>query len=317
MAFVAAGVGVAEILHHIGGPLVRLCQQHPAGEFVVDHLAAVFEEGVRLRKVLAVGALAFKQIGHRVQPKSVDAEIEPEPQHVDHRFLDGRIVVVEVGLVGEEPVPVELLAHRIEGPVRLLGVDEDDPGVAVALTGVAPHEIVAVWAVGVAPRLLEPLVGVGRVVHHQVGDHADAAAVGRVEQRDEIVDGAEFRQDLVEVPDVVATVAQRRVVERRQPETVDAKPFQIVELLDQTAQVARTIGAAVVERPHQHLVEHRALEPGAVFGKHGGMVEVVGGRMFDHAAFDVAALRGIVVDQFVDTASSHPSTFKPTHPRRN
>ena len=183
MAFVAAGVGIAEVLDHVGGPLVRLGQQHPAGELVVDHLAAVLEERVRLGQVLAVGALPLEQVRHGVQPEAVDAEIEPEPQHVEHRLLHGRVVVVEVGLVGEEPVPVELPAHRVERPVRLLGVDEDDPRVGVLLAGVAPHVVVAVRAVGVAPRLLEPRVGIGRVVHDEVGDDADAAPVRRVQQR--------------------------------------------------------------------------------------------------------------------------------------
>ena len=74
-----------------------------------------------------------------------------------------------------------------------------------------------------------------RVVHDQVGDDADAAAVRGVEQFDEIVDGAELGQHLVEVADVVAAVAQRRVVERWQPKAVDAKPFQVVELFGQAA----------------------------------------------------------------------------------
>jgi len=47
------------------------------------------------------------------------------------------------------------------------------------------------------------------VVHHQVGDDADAPLVRGVEQRDEIVDGAELQQHLVEVANVVAAVAQR------------------------------------------------------------------------------------------------------------
>ena len=196
VAFVAAGGRVAEVLDHVGRPLVGLGQQHPARELVVDHLAAVLEEGVRLGQVLAVGALPLEQIGHRVQPEPVDAQVQPEPQDVDHRLLHGGVVVVQVGLVGEEPVPVELLAHRVEGPVGLLGVDEDDPRVGVALAGVAPHVEVAVGPVGVAPRLLEPRVGVGGVVHHQVGDDPDAAPVGGVEQGDEVVDGAELGQHL-------------------------------------------------------------------------------------------------------------------------
>ena len=209
MAFVAAGAGVAEILDDVARPLIGLGQQHPAREFVVDHLADAFEERVRLGQVLAVGALALEQVGHRVQPKPVDAEVQPEAHDVDHRLLHGRVVVVQIGLVGEEPVPVELAADRIERPVRLLGVDEDDPRVGVLLAGVAPHVVVAVWPVGIAAGLLEPRMRLRGVVHHQVGDDPDAPLVGGVEQRDEVVDGAEFGQHLVEVADVVAAVAQR------------------------------------------------------------------------------------------------------------
>ena len=140
------------------------------------------------------------------------------------------------------------------------------------------------------------------MVHHQVGDDPDAAPVRRVEQRDEVVDRAELGQHLVEVADVVAAVAQRRVVERRQPEAVDAKPLQVVELLDQPAQVARPVAVGVVERPHQHLVEDGALEPGAVCGRTARLGEVVRGRMFHHAVLDVAALSGVVLDVLVGAA---------------
>ena len=151
------------------------------------------------------------------------------------------------------------------------------------------------------------------MVHHEVGDDPDAAPVGGVDQRDEVLDGAELRQHLVEVADVVAAVAQRRVVERRQPQAVDAKPFQVIELVDQTAKVARSVGAAVVERPHQHLVEHGTLEPGAVLGDDRGLGEIVGGRMFHHAVFDVAALRGVMLDVFVDAARRiHRTSNLPT-----
>ena len=158
MTLVAAGARVAEVLDDIGRPLVGLGEQHPAGELVVDHLAAVLEEGVRLGQVLAVGAFPLEQVRHGVQPEAVDAEIEPESQYVEHRVLHSRIVIVEVGLVAEEAVPVELPAHRVERPVRLLGVDEDDPRIGVSVAGVAPYVVVAVGAVGVAARFLKPRV---------------------------------------------------------------------------------------------------------------------------------------------------------------
>ena len=93
---------------------------------------------MRLLEVLAVGALALVQVGHRVQPEAVDAQVQPEPQHLEHRVLHPRVLVVQVGLVVEEPVPVVLAAHRVEGPVGLLGVDEDDPGLGY-LSSVSDH----------------------------------------------------------------------------------------------------------------------------------------------------------------------------------
>ena len=147
------------------------------------------------------------------------------------------------------------------------------------------------------------------MVHDEVGDDADAAPVRRVEQLDEIVDGAELGQHLVEVADVVAAVAQRRVVERRQPETVDAKPLEVVELFGQPTQVAGAVGVGVVERPHQHLVEHRALEPGAVLGQGAGVAEVFGGGVFDHAVLDVAAVRRIVYRGFRGAVVHQPSNL--------
>ena len=106
-----------------------------------------------LGEVLAVGARALVEVGHRVEAEAVHAHVHPEADRVDDRVVHGRVVEVEVGLVGEEPVPEVLLAHRVPGPVRRLGVDEDDPGVLVELVGVGPDVEVAVRALRVGARL--------------------------------------------------------------------------------------------------------------------------------------------------------------------
>ena len=99
-----------------------------------------------LGEVLAVGAGPLVEVGHRVEAEAVDAHVEPEAQRVEHRVVDLRVVEVEVGLVAVEAVPEVLLAHRVPGPVRRLGVDEDDPGLLVELVGVGPDVEVAVRA---------------------------------------------------------------------------------------------------------------------------------------------------------------------------
>jgi hypothetical protein len=163
--------------------------------------------------------------------------------------------------VGEEAVPVVLLADRVPRPVRRLGVDEDDAGVVVLLIGVGPDVEVAVGAVGVLPAGLEPRVLVARVVHDEVDDHADVTLVRLVEEVVEVLDRADLRKDVGEVRDVVAAVPQRAGEERRDPEAVHAQPVQVVELLDQSLEVARAVAVGVAERADEDLVEDRGLEP--------------------------------------------------------
>ena len=161
----------------------------------------------------------------------------------------------------EEAVPEVLLADRVPGPVRRLGVDEDDPRVLVELVGVGPDVEVAVGTLRVLAAGLEPRVLVGGVVHDEVDDHPDAARVRRVEEVVEVLDGADLGEDVGVVGDVVAAVAQGRGEERRDPQAVDAEPLEVVELLDQALEVADAVAVAVLEGADQHLVEDGGLEP--------------------------------------------------------
>ncbi len=216
---------------------------------------------MRLGQVLAVRALALVEVGHRVEAEAVHAEVEPEAQHLDQRVLDLRVVEVQVGLVGEEAVPEVGAGLVVPGPVRRLRVGEDDPRVLVLVDGVGPDVPVALRVVGARARLLEPRVVARRVVHDEVGDHAHAALVGGLDEVAHVLDVAVVGLDREVVGDVVAAVAQRRGVERQHPDAVHAEPLQVVELLDQPAEVARAVAVGVEERAGVDLVEDGRLEP--------------------------------------------------------
>ena len=98
---------------------------------------------------------------------------------------DRRVVEVEVGLVAEEAVPVVRLGDRVPGPVRGLGVLEDDPRVARSAPGrVAPHVEVALRAARRrAAGALEPRMLVRGVVDHQLGDDPQPARVRLARRR--------------------------------------------------------------------------------------------------------------------------------------
>ena len=69
------------------------------------------------------------------------------------------------------------------------------------------------------------------------------------------------RVDRPVVGDVVAVVAQRRGVERQQPEGRDAQVVQVVELRDEAPEVADAVVVAVAERPHVELVDDGVAVP--------------------------------------------------------
>jgi hypothetical protein len=222
---------------------------------------------VGLGEVLAVGAVGLEQVRHRVEPEAVEPDVEPEADHVEHGRLDVLVAVVEVGLVGEEAVPVVLLAGGVVGPVRLLGVDEDDAGFGPPVVVVVPHVPVGLGVGATRPALLEPRVLIAGVVHHHVGDDLDASAVGFLDEGGGVGQVAVLGQHAEEVGYVVAAVAQGRLVEGQEPEAVDAEPLEVVELGRDAGQVAGAVVVGVVEAPHQDLVEHRLLEPARILGR--------------------------------------------------
>ncbi len=254
-------VAVAEVLHDVGRPLVGLREQDAVRIAGVDLRAQALEELVRLGQVLTVGAVALVEVRDRVETEAVEPEVQPEAQDLEHRLLDLDVVVVEVRLVREEAVPEVRVRVVVPGPVGGLGVDEDDPRVLVAVHGVRPHVPVALGALGARARLLKPGVIARGVVHHQVGDHADPTLVRGLDEVAHVVDRPVVRLDREEVRDVVAAVAQRRPVEGQQPDAVDAEPLQVVELVDQPAEVAGPVAVSVEEGAGVNLVEDGRLEP--------------------------------------------------------
>jgi hypothetical protein len=69
------------------------------------------------------------------------------------------------------------------------------------------------------------------------------------------------RIDAVEIGDVIAVVAVRRRLERREPDEVDAERVQIIQALHQTVKIAAAIAVAIHERFQVEAVDDRVLVP--------------------------------------------------------
>src|SRR5690606_29078403 len=108
----------------------------------------------------------------------------------------------------------------------------------------------------VRARRLEPGV-LGRcMVHHQVGDDPEAAVASGPEEFDEVPQRSIARVHRIIVDDVIAIVAVGGGIERHQPDTGDAEPGEIVDILRQPAEIPDTIAIAVAKGLDVQAIEH-------------------------------------------------------------
>ena len=137
-------VAVAEVGADVGGPHVGFGEDEAVVVFGVDGGANLFDLGVGFGEVLAGGSVALDEVGDGVEAEAVDSHVEPEAHGLEDFVHDAGVVEVEVGLVGEEAVPVVLLGDFVPGPVGLFGVGEDDADAFEFFVRVGPDIHVAV-----------------------------------------------------------------------------------------------------------------------------------------------------------------------------
>ena len=265
-----AFVAVAEVLAHVLRPLVGLGQKHSAGITFIHGAAHAFEHGMRLGQVLVVGAFAHAQVRNRVEAHAVHAHVHPEAHDLDHRLDHFGIVVIQVGLMREEPVPVVLARHRVPRPVGAFGIGEDDARAGEFLVVVAPYVELSLPRSGrCQARGLKPGMLIGGVVDDQFGDHLQAAAMRFVDELPKVLQRAVVGMYVGVVGNVVTVVAQWRRIERQQPDGVDAQLLDVIELLRQAGEVADAVAVGVVERLDVHLVDDGVFVPKRIV-THGG-----------------------------------------------
>ena len=104
---------------------------------------------------------------------------------------------------------------------------------------------------------------VRRVVHHQLGNDLQLAAMGFFQELAEVVERAVLRIDVHVIGDVVSVILERRREERLQPDRGDAQILNVVEPLGKAAKVADAVVVAVAKRADVHLIDDGILVPEA------------------------------------------------------
>src|SRR5579864_528613 len=257
-----AFIAVAEIVLHIFRPLIGFGEQQLPGIFLIERRANLLDDGMSLGQVFVARALALAKIGDRVETETVDTEVEPKPHRIQHRPHDVGTIEIEIGLMREEAMPIEGRCFLIPGPIRFLGIGENDPRAFVFLVGVAPDIEIARDRIG--PCLacaLKPRVLIRGVIDDELDDDAHMAPMRLAHELTEIAQGSVGLMDIAVVGNIIAIVAQRRGKERQQPNGGDAEILDVVEFLDQTRNVADAIAIGVVKSLEMQLVNDCILVP--------------------------------------------------------
>src|SRR5262249_18268642 len=136
-------IAITEVRTYIRRPLVGFRHYNAPPIGCVDPFSYFCKKGVGFWKVLTDCALSLKEIGHRVATESIEALLQPEDHDIQHGLLKLGIIVVQIWLMAEKPMPVISLSDRIPGPVGLLCVDKDNARFLISLVGLAPDIEVA------------------------------------------------------------------------------------------------------------------------------------------------------------------------------
>lgn len=145
--------------------------------------------------------------------------------------------------------------------------------------------VLAVRALGIAQRLQEPRVFVGRAVEDEVEDDGDAALIALFDEPLEVLHRAVFGVDGVIVFDVVL-VEGARGHDGQQPHPRDAEVVvrrrvavvEIVELLDEPVDVAHAVAVRIGERIDEHGIPRALI--GFIHIVRRGAVDAEGDRLF-------------------------------------
>ena len=216
----------------------------------------------------AVIVTLHQAVGH-VHAETVGAHVEPEAHHVEHRVAGAQCFIAECrGLPAFARMGKAVVERRLEreevhdvGAVAGFGAADERQPVAPFDPVVGPDVAVVVQIRRIRGTLVEPGVLVRRMARHEVEQHVHAARVRRFEQRGEVVVGAIARGHFRVIADVVAGVAERRLVERVEPDRVASQLQQVIEVFDDAGDVSDAVGVRVRETLRVDLVERGLVEP--------------------------------------------------------
>src|SRR5437867_11241801 len=106
--------------------------------------AQLTEVVMSLRQILAAGVLPFVKVWDGIETESVDAECQPKITHLLYRFVNSRVIEIQLRLMRIKAMPIVSFCHRVTRPVRCLEIFEDDLRILESFRIIAPVIVVFV-----------------------------------------------------------------------------------------------------------------------------------------------------------------------------
>ena len=103
-------------------------------------------------------------------------------------------------------------------------------------------------------RFLEPLMARGHMIENHIKHQPDAALIRLGDQLLHVSHRAVARIDIIIIFHIISIVILRRYKERRQPDIVSTKLFDIIQLPDHPAQISKSVLVRITERLRVNLI---------------------------------------------------------------
>ena len=225
---------------------------------LVPHLAKEFPDSLRFHQhivdtgetVVPVGGIIAEHgwlfdIDDGVDAESADPFFHPPPDILIHFLPELRVFPVQVRLLFVKYMQIQLVRA---GQFVPAGSAKIGPPVGrkPALRVLVPQiKEFAVLSVRILAGLSKPLVFIGAVVDDEIHQDRHPSLPCLRDQLLHVLHGAESGIDRVIVGYIITFIRQRRLIDRRQPDDIDAQILQIIQFADNALQISDSVAAHV------------------------------------------------------------------------
>ena len=195
-----------------------------------------------------------------VQTETNNTLLYPETDTLIQFFAHCRIFPVQVRLFHRKLMEIPLLQLRHISPGTTAKGCPHSIGRRIGFS-VSPDEIIMIGIVFSLQCLFEPDMLLGTVVQHQVHNDTDASLLAFRNQFLHIFHGTEHGINGAVIRNIISVVYLRRRTDRTQPDSIDSQFLQVIQTIDDAADITNAITVGILEALRIQFVENCLFPP--------------------------------------------------------